>query len=453
MHCPLRYRRAAVAALACLVALAGSGAADEPAKKVEKTSSATTSSAKKTTTSTSLSSALGGLFAARAGPNKTPAQKEAESKGSHKQTATISVTSSDGKNKLQTLCVDGEGRVLALVAPARHFNSSAKDVTSEVHVFDGDGKKITHWQVDFHAHSINTGPDGTVFVAGDGKVARFDKTGKSLARIELPHIQKLLANKDELRKQAEAQIKQQRESFANIVDQYKKKKEDLEKIPAEKRTALQKRQLTQFDSILKSYAETEKYYASQTVDNVLAGILSRLRIINAIAVSEKDVFITCGESKGYGYAVWRLSHDFKEAKQVLSGLSGCCGQMDVQCCGEDMLVAQNCDHQFGRYTRDGKKIGSWGKRGADTQTDCFGGCCNPMNVRALKNEVYTAESEGLIKRFDDKGKFLGVVGYAPLTGGCKNVAVGVSPDGSKVYFVDLPGSRVIVLERKHAASE
>ena len=94
----------------------------------------------------------------------------------------------------------------------------------------------------------------------------------------------------------------------------------------------------------------------------------------------------------------------------MTGLRGCCSQMDVQVDGEDLLVAQNCDHQWGRYTRDGKKIGSWGKRGAETDPTCFGSCCNPMNLRAGKNgEIYTAESEGIIKRFSAKGRSRGAV--------------------------------------------
>ena len=50
-----------------------------------------------------------------------------------------------------------------------------------------------------------------------------------------------------------------------------------------------------------------------------------------------------------------------------------------------------------------------------------------MNVRVGTNgDIFTAESEGLIKRYSAKGEFLGLVANAPLTGGCKNVAVAVT---------------------------
>src|SRR6266545_4474898 len=52
----------------------------------------------------------------------------------------------------------------------------------------------------------NYGPDGMVFVAGDGRVARFDRDGKPLGGIELPHLAELLKESKALRKQAEEQI-------------------------------------------------------------------------------------------------------------------------------------------------------------------------------------------------------------------------------------------------------
>ena len=82
--------------------------------------------------------------------------------------------------------------------------------------------------------------------------------------------------------------------------------------------------------------------------------------------------------------------------------------------------------------------------GKEPPCDCFGGCCNPMNLRIDKSgDIYTAESEGIIKRFSSKGEFLSTVAKVTLTGGCKNVAVAVSADGNKVYFCDQPNSKII----------
>jgi hypothetical protein len=373
----------------------------------------------------------------------------AKTGGTHEKAADIKVTSADGRMKLQTLTVDGEGRILGLVAPPRGYGASVKDASGEIHVFTPEGKPSGVWKVSFHAHSINSGPDGTVYVAGDGKVAKFSKDGKDLGMIELPHIKELLADKDGMKQQAEDQLKRQKDSFAQAKKSILANKKAIEDKKEADRTDLEKRQLEQFEQILKSYEQSEKFYATQSVDSIVQQITSRLRIINGIAVSEKDLFIVCGETKGYGYAVWRMTHDFKDPKKIVSGVVGCCGQMDVQVHGANILLAENTKHRFAKYDRNGKELGGWGKRGLESDPTCFGGCCNPMNLRTNKDgDVFTAESEGIIKRFSAKGDFLGQVGYVSLSGGCKNVAVGASPNGDKVYFCDQPGSRIIVMSKK-----
>jgi len=182
--------------------------------------------------------------------------------------------------------------------------------------------------------------------------------------------------------------------------------------------------------------------------SIIAQQTSRLRIINGIAVGAKDLYIVCGEAKGYGYAIWRMDHQFKNARQVKSGVRGCCGQMDVQVSGDGFVLAENCEHRFARYDRDGKLLAAGGARAVGGDDKGFGGCCNPMNVRVQGGDVYTAESEGIVKRFNAKGEFVALVGKAALQGGCKNVAVAVSKDAEHVFFCDQPGSRVIVLAKK-----
>lgn len=365
-----------------------------------------------------------------------------------------------GELSLQTLCADGDGRVLAVVAPSRYFDPKGKSVTSEVQTYTADGKKVSGWKIPFHVHSINVGPDGTIFVAGDGKVAKFSKDGKELGQIALPHIEEMLKDTAAMKKDAEAQISEQKKQFADAKKQFSEQLEKLEKKKAEDLTAAEKKQLEQYKLILKSYDESAKYYEQLSVESVVAQTLSRLKTINGIAVSEKDVFVVCGAPKGYGYAVWRMTHDFKEPKQInQQQVVGCCGQMDIQVSGTDYILAENTNKKFARYDRDGKLVGSKvGKAaqviaGAECPADCFGGCCNPMNVRVSTNgDVFTAESEGLIKRYSAKGEFLGLVAKSPLSGGCKNVAVAVSKDANTVYFCDQPGSKILILTKKSKES-
>jgi sugar lactone lactonase YvrE len=75
-----------------------------------------------------------------------------------------------------------------------------------------------------------------------------------------------------------------------------------------------------------------------------------------------------------------------------------------------------------------------------------------MNVRGgSQGQIYTAESEGIVRAFDKEGKPLGVLGSVKITGGCKNVAIAVSPNGNTVYFCDQPGSKIHIMARKPEA--
>lgn len=385
------------------------------------------------------------------------AQEEAEKQASHKLLKEVKLTGKNG-NGLQTLAVDADGRVLALVAPPRGFSAAQKGVTSAVHILDSDGKETDVLTVNFHASAVNAGPDGTIYIAGDGKLARFDKKGKAIGDVvELPFIAEMLKDKDKMKAKAEKQVKDQKDSFTKMVDQYKDRTAKLEekaKAAKEKGEELSKTdvaQLKQNKQILDSFKETEKYYDSMTVESVLEGILGRVKVINSVSANEKEVYLVSGESEGYGFALWRMGTDLKDPKKVMTGMTGCCGQMDVQCCGGDIVVAENTKHRFARYDRDGKELAAGGKRGKETEPGCFGGCCNPMNVKACGEDVLTAESEGLIKRFGPTGEFKGIVGAVAISGGCKNVAVGSTADMSRVFFCDQPGSRVLILAKKPEA--
>lgn len=382
------------------------------------------------------------------------AQQEGEKLASHKLHKEVKLTGKSG-NGLQTLAVDADGRVLALVAPPRGYSAAQKGVSSAVHILDGDGKETDKLTVDFHATAVNAAPDGTIFVAGDGKLAKFDKKGKAIGgAVELPFIAEALKDKDKMKAKAEKQVKDQKESFQKIVQQYKdrlaklEEKEKAAKEKGEELTKAEATQLKQSKQILESYKQTEQYYESVTVESVLEGMLGRVKIVNSVSANDKELFLVCGETEGYGYSLWRMDLDLKNAKKIMGGMSGCCGQMDVQCCGGDIVVAENTKHRFARYDRDGKELATGGKQGKETDPGCFGGCCNPMNVKACGEDVLTAESEGLIKRFGPTGEFKGVVGSVAISGGCKNVAVGSNADASRVYFCDQPGSRVLILAKK-----
>ncbi len=385
-------------------------------------------------------------------PAPVPANPADKFETTHKVIDSISVKGEQGMT-LQTLCLDGNGRVVGLVAPPKPYGAPVKGATAEIHLFDADGKPVKKWNVPFHATAVNCSTDGAIYVAGDGKIAKFDKDGKQIGETaELPHLTEILKDADGLKKRATVHLKKEKEQMVEAYSNARKgiaeQLKSIEDKKKEDRTKTEERQIEQFKSIMKQYEKLENEFKNKTVEQVIEQMTGRMRVANGMAVSEKDVFIACGDM-GYGFAVWRFTKEFKEPKQILSEIGGCCGQMDIQCHGTDVLVAENTKHQFGRYDRDGKKIGSFGKRGLDTDPSCFGSCCNPMNLRAVGvGDIYTAESEGVIKRFSPSGEFIETAGVVKLTGGCKNVALAISADAKRLYFCDLPGSKFHVLEKK-----
>jgi hypothetical protein len=349
--------------------------------------------------------------------------------------------------KLQTLAVGPDGMVYALLGSDRYGQKVPK---GEIQVYDATGQKVRGWKIDFQGQAINCASDGTVYVAGDGKLAVFDGAGQVKAEAkDLPFIQKVLSDAEGLKKSAEDQRASEIQSYEEVVKDFEKQLAELKKKDEDKLTKQEKQMLKQQEMMVNQYKRMLDESKKKKAEDYINGITSRLRIINAVTASDKDLFVVCGEMQGYGYAVWRMDRNLENPKQVMSGLRGCCGQMDIQCCGDDLVVAQNCEHNVGRFDRDGKKLGTFGKRAGRDGNDGFGGCCNPMNVRAdAAGRVYTAESEGIVRLFGKDGKEEGVLGSVKISGGCKNVAIGVSKDGNTVFFCDQPGSKIHLLTRK-----
>ena len=94
----------------------------------------------------------------------------------------------------------------------------------------------------------------------------------------------------------------------------------LEETPADKRSTSDTLAIEQLKRSIKMMERDQT--EEQGIDSIVQQITSRMRIINSIAVSDRDVFVVCGEDTGYGYSVWRTDHDFGSAKRVMKGLAG-----------------------------------------------------------------------------------------------------------------------------------
>lgn len=390
-----------------------------------------------------------------------------DSIATHKQAAVIKIAGKGNEQQLRTFCVNNAGTIYAVVGPDRPYSdvkSTERNNASEIRVLDSTGKQLDKWSLEFAAQSIAVAPNGTVVVAGNGRIAKFDPSGKLLLQADTPHLVNILKNPESLREEAEGNLEDSKEQYEAQLKQVqesvtplKKELAELEKKDEADRTSSEIRRIRTVKASIKSMESLNtgnlQYYKQQTqrsVDDIVKDLTTRLKIINALAVTDQDVFIASGITRGYGYAIWRTNFDFEGGKQIVTGLSGCCGQMDIRCCDDGVYVAENSRKRVLHYDRDGKKLAQFGEGDRNGSTGAkFGGCCNPMNLCfGSGGELLTAESEGYIKRFTKEGSFLGIVGQAKVSGGCKNVAIGTSPDGDKVYFYDRQNSTIVILDKK-----
>ncbi|MCX7048314.1 MAG: hypothetical protein NTX50_22870 [Candidatus Sumerlaeota bacterium] len=166
--------------------------------------------------------------------------------------------------------------------------------------------------------------------------------------------------------------------------------------------------------------------------------------VTSIAVGEKnDLFVTTRSNRGYG--VYRSDTDLGEAKKIIDGLSGCCGQMDVTWGGGNLYVAENGYKRIVRYDRDGKKLDQIVKDNRK-DPDWFGGCCNPKNICIAPNgDIFASESEGRIRRLKADGSCAAEIARVKAEG-CLRVTVAASKDGSRVYMLDSQHNTIRVIE-------
>jgi hypothetical protein len=376
---------------------------------------------------------------------------------SHKLVHEIKVSDNSGAT-LQSMTRTTDGRIVALLGPSQQggfsLGSLFKSPKAAIQVFDKEGASVKSWPVKIQGQAIGAGPEGAIYVGGNGKIIKYDATGAVLKEVALPHLAALIADKEGLKQRALEQIEAQKKSieqtkkaYADQIEVLKKQIAKFDDKSKEDLSTADKRKINRLKSQLTMYQSIQFGNSGDTkLETVIQQLIARASTISGISVTANDVFVVTGEEKGYGFAAWRMDQNFENPTKVLSELRGCCGQMDVQAVGNELFVAENTKHRVGRYDRDGKRIEEFGSTASRTNADGFGGCCNPMNVCfGPQGQVFTAESEGIIRRFSPRGEYLGLVGRVTLTGGCKNVALSATADGERIYFCDLPNSRIIVM--------
>lgn len=381
----------------------------------------------------------------------------AENVATHKQTRSIVPHWKESPVPLHTFCV-GPDQLLYLCCSGSGAPSQAS--AGVILVYTGEGELVREIPLEFVPQAINFAADGKCFVAGSGKLARLSSQGDVEIVKDAPNIGNPEQMVEELKKAAEEQKKMITDSYTQQLEQIdaqlKKVKDEIEQADAsdekgakkrQRRLKMLEQQRDQWDGMLK---QIEESFVAQGGDV----ILQQMKRATGLAVSERDVFVSLPKTTGYGYSIHRLDHDLENATVIIENVGGCCGQLDIQSDGENLLVAENTSFKVGIYNRDGKPQDSWGQRGRD-KADGFGSCCNPMNVRCCENgEILTAESSiGDIKRFSKDGKFLGLIGRASVGGGCKHVAIGWDSERDWHYMMNQDKSSVAVLVPKNQAPD
>lgn len=388
----------------------------------------------------------------------------------HEQTAVIDF-GGERPTQLNTFCLGVDGRLYAAcgrfvpeMTPGEANGLASLNrggPSAEIRVFDAEGKPQKTWPLDFTPQAL-AAVEGGLIVAGEGRLAEFDFEGKLVRSADSPHVQKLPPLPEIPPPEKPLSAEEQKARAARLAAA-KEARDRAQKALAAKMAELRAAagDAGKREQLQKEYAELVREFSERSVElNEAAqtprtkalqarAAQMRQRSVSAVAVGEKDVFIACPMAQGFGFAIWRTDHSFGEGRLIAEGLRGCCGQMDIQARGQQVFVAENARKRVVVYDREGKQLAAWGEsqRGG---LDGFGSCCNPMNLRFNPaGELITSEASlGRLKRYTPEGQLLGLVGTATVEGGCKNVAVDLSPDGNRCYVMDLGKNRICVLSAK-----
>lgn len=357
----------------------------------------------------------------------------------------------DHGETLQTFCMGPDDHVYALLAAPQVYGetptvkSSDPTTTGEVRVYSPQGELVRKFPLEFKPHRIAVAPDGEVIVGGFGVIARYKPDGSLIAKHNPPNMNGTEEDWKKAAKEAQdTNVAQYKEQIENLESQLKAQKETKEKGEGTENKQLEAN-AEMYAQIIKSYKQQLDSLGKQSIEDAVKDLKQSLGQIYAVTASEDSLYVATRMTTGYGFAVWKMKRDATEGKQIVENLSGCCGQLDIQAKGADLFVAENSRHRVLKFDAEGKKITQFGSRERGGAGNGFGGCCNPMNLCfTTDGNIFTAESEGKVKCFNEEGKFVSALASVRVSGGCKNVAIGATKNRDRIFFLDLTGSKIVI---------
>jgi hypothetical protein len=427
----------------------------------------------------SVSSVVEDVIEVEAKPEKSIEELGALATPTHHQAGLITANAAGRPQvQLKCFCLTPDNRIVAGCAGGG----------GELRVFDEGGEFLESWSTPFEPEAIYVRADGAIFVAGAGQLARLSPRGEVELQQDAPHAAAMGQNLDAIREDVITQHKRQAEMVARQAGQYNEmiskadqriqsiqeqlaeladgepaadgddvseatvQRAPMQKARLERQLAMQEQMKRQYEEVKKQWDKMAgenkpKELTDDEIEKLVEQSLAYKKQVSSISATDENVFLATRSAVGYGFEVWKMDPEFANGQKIISGLSGCCGQMDVKANANGLYVAENSKHRVCRYDQDGKLISNWGY-GARKGLEGFGSCCNPMNVAfGPENVVYTAEDNtGRIKRYSPEGELLGLVGSTELVPGCKNVSIAVNGDGSRVYMLDITRGHIVRME-------
>ena len=311
----------------------------------------------------------------------------------------IQIGDAKSPGALKNFCLNAEGNILACFAPT----DGGRKNNAGIRVYSPKGELLKTLPLEIGPEAVCVAKDGSIFVAGDGRVLKLDGSGKVLASAASPVAKETVTISKETEDMVKEMVKQTKRPYEEEI--------------ARMKTSLEKRR-----------AE-----------------------VTGLAVTDQDVFMAVPSPSDFTFRVYRFNHALEEPKLVVEKLRGCCGQMDIQSHDGNLWIPHNSRHVVESHDRDGKQLSKFGTTGRVKAGD-FGGCCEPKNLRLLPNgDILAAESgpPTCIKRFSASGKFVEVIAVAKnAKGDCVRVTVEVSPDGSRYYLLDTTRDAIRIFAAK-----
>ncbi|MEL7266449.1 MAG: hypothetical protein AAFP69_16780, partial [Planctomycetota bacterium] len=287
------------------------------------------------------------------------------SDATHQQSGTLTVEGDDGTTyPVQNFCVDKHGNVVVV---ASSQNAEHPGVLA---VFDHTGKQNALVEMDVMLTAIAAHSDGSFFTAGGGKVFQVNLKGEILNESGVPGVKSAEEMQAEMKATAEAAWKKQKVMMQSAMDQMQQQIDSLqEEVAGWETTAdtgeeseevaegtdedaeadstqeltdsekqvreMTRRRLATYQQMFDRYAE--RMNGTPPVPNVSRAAASAQNVYS-IACTQQHVFTVC---RGSGYEIWRTDTDLSNPQKVKTGLSGCCGQMNISAQDNHLLVALN----------------------------------------------------------------------------------------------------------------